>query len=159
MANRETDSETPSPPLNLRRNSSLKRMTPPGHGEEEAETEDLSSDIDLTWSTEIESFSASLAGKRSRSVPSMSRLEVSVTRQYKLTHPSQGPTHPFFPFNPHLLERSLPVSLCSSSCSLPRCSTSLFCHEVLPYSCPLPRCDGRPIGAGCSSPTLQPLLP
>ena len=51
---------------------------------------------------------------RSRYLPS--RLNTSVIRHYKLTTRPQGSNHPLFPLYTHLLERSLPLLLCSSTC-------------------------------------------
>jgi len=51
-----------------------------------------------------------------RSRPLPSQLNSSVVRRYKLTTRPQGSNHPLFSFNAHLLERFLPLLLCSSNC-------------------------------------------
>lgn len=54
-------------------------------------------------------------------------LKLSAVRHYKLTHPPQESNHPFFYFNPHLLERFLHLSLRLPICFLP-------CYSIMKFS-------------------------
>ena len=67
------------------------------------------------------------------SVQLPSRLKPSVVRHYKGTHPPQGSNHPFFHFNPHLLERFLRIYPRSSTCFLLRYSIMKFSHILVLY--------------------------